>query len=202
MAVVGLVLCLTWLVIVIGVRMVIQARRTGDTGLRHQSHSRTELVGQLLLVASVLAGGVVAPIAGVAGLDPVGPLAGTGIRMAGVAVGVLGIVLTLVAQLEMGSSWRIGVDPGERTALVTGGLFRLTRNPIFSATILTAVGVAVAVGNVIALLGAVGLIAAFELHVRRVEEPYLRRTHGDEYAAYAAQVGRFVPGIGRMGMPV
>jgi protein-S-isoprenylcysteine O-methyltransferase Ste14 len=46
-----------------------------------------------------------------------------------------------------------------------------------------------------------GLIAAFELHVRRVEEPYLRRTHGDEYAAYAAQVGRFVPGIGRMGVP-
>jgi protein-S-isoprenylcysteine O-methyltransferase Ste14 len=37
-----------------------------------------------------------------------------------------------------------------------------------------------------------------ELQVRLVEEPYLIRTHGDEYRAYAARVGRFVPGVGRL----
>lgn len=30
-----------------------------------------------------------------------------------------------------GSSWRIGVDPDERTELVTDGIFRFSRNPIY-----------------------------------------------------------------------
>jgi protein-S-isoprenylcysteine O-methyltransferase Ste14 len=37
-----------------------------------------------------------------------------------------------------------------------------------------------------------------ELHVRRVEEPYLHWAHGDAYRDYAARVGRFVPGVGRI----
>jgi protein-S-isoprenylcysteine O-methyltransferase Ste14 len=46
--------------------------------------------------------------------------------------------------------------------------------------------------------GAVVVIAlGLELQVRVVEEPYLFRTHGDEFRAYAARVGRFLPGIGR-----
>jgi protein-S-isoprenylcysteine O-methyltransferase Ste14 len=39
---------------------------------------------------------------------------------------------------------------------------------------------------------------ALELQVRAVEEPYLIRSHGDAYRAYAARVGRFLPGIGRL----
>jgi protein-S-isoprenylcysteine O-methyltransferase Ste14 len=37
-----------------------------------------------------------------------------------------------------------------------------------------------------------------ELQVRAVEEPYLRLVHGEAYAIYAANTGRFVPGIGRV----
>jgi protein-S-isoprenylcysteine O-methyltransferase Ste14 len=48
------------------------------------------------------------------------------------------------------------------------------------------------------LLGAGALFAALELQTRAVEEPYLLRTHGEAYAAYAARVGRFVPGLGRL----
>jgi protein-S-isoprenylcysteine O-methyltransferase Ste14 len=36
------------------------------------------------------------------------------------------------------------------------------------------------------------------LQVRAVEEPYLLSVHGDAYATYAARVGRFVPGVGRL----
>ena len=36
-----------------------------------------------------------------------------------------------------------------------------------------------------------------ELQVRAVEEPYLVRTHGDDYRLYCEAVGRFIPGIGR-----
>jgi protein-S-isoprenylcysteine O-methyltransferase Ste14 len=103
----------------------------------------------------------------------------------------------LVAQVAMGNSWRIGVDADERTDLVTGGPFALVRNPIFSAMTVTGAGLAFMVPNVVALLGFAMLLAALEVQVRVVEEPYLHAVHGIGYADYAAQVGRFVPGVGR-----
>ena len=36
-------------------------------------------------------------------------------------------------------------------------------------------------------------ILAFEVQVRLVEEPYLLRTHGEAFRAYASSVGRFLP---------
>jgi protein-S-isoprenylcysteine O-methyltransferase Ste14 len=35
--------------------------------------------------------------------------------------------------------------------------------------------------------------------VRFVGEPYLARAHGEDYRAYAGRVGRFLPGVGRLG---
>ena len=101
----------------------------------------------------------------------------------------------------MGTSWRIGVDHEERTDLVTTGPFALVRNPIFSAMIPTALGLVLLVPSWVAILGFVGLIAALELQVRVVEEPYLLKAHGDRYADYARRVGRFVPGLGRLTQP-
>jgi hypothetical protein len=43
------------------------------------------------------------------------------------------------------------------------------------------------------------VVVANELLVRLVEEPHLRRVHGEVYARYTAAVGRFVPGVGRLG---
>ena len=41
------------------------------------------------------------------------------------------------------------------------------------------------------------LLAAIQVQVRAVEEPYLLAVHGDAYRDYAARVGRFVPRMGR-----
>jgi len=98
----------------------------------------------------------------------------------------------------MGDSWRIGVDPEESTALVTGGAFAIVRNPIFAAMLPAAVGLALMVPSALALIGAVALVIAVELQVRVVEEPYLLATHGDDYGNYARRVGRFVPSVGRL----
>ena len=122
----------------------------------------------------------------------------TWLHVAGVTVTVTGIVLTVVAQRSMGESWRIGVDATERTDLVTGGAFRWARNPIFTAMLTTATGLAMMIPNLVALAGLASLGAALEAQVRLVEEPYLLRTHGDRYRSYARTVGRFTPGIGRL----
>lgn len=57
----------------------------------------------------------------------------------------------LVAQSGMGSSWRIGVDPAERTELVTGGVFAVVHNPIFTAMLAAQAGLAFAVPGAVAL---------------------------------------------------
>jgi protein-S-isoprenylcysteine O-methyltransferase Ste14 len=54
---------------------------------------------------------------------------------------------------------------------------------------------------VLAIAAFVALVTALELQVRLVEEPYLLRTHGENYANYAARVGRFVPGVGLLHSP-
>lgn len=93
----------------------------------------------------------------------------------------------------MGGSWRVGVDEGERTALVTVGAFALVGNPFFTATLVTGAGLALIVPNAVAILGSA---RAIELRVEVVEEPSLRRLHGERYPAYRTTVGRFVPGVG------
>jgi steroid 5-alpha reductase family enzyme len=193
----ALVLYALWFALAFGVRTLIALRRTGDTGFRGLSGTPLTLewwAGVLFAIA--LAVGLMAPIADLAGLPPL--VDDPRVDLAGTLVAVVGIALTLAAQLSMGDAWRIGVDEGERTGLVTRGAFSCARNPIFTAMATTAIGLAAMVPNVVAVVGVVALAVALELQVRGVEEPYLRRVHGSEYEAYAAEVGRFVPGIGRL----
>jgi protein-S-isoprenylcysteine O-methyltransferase Ste14 len=182
-------------------RSVIQRRRTGSTGFKGISGRPGSLewsAGLLFGIALLI--GVLAPVLDVTGtLDPVDALDGPVAHALGVALFALGLAATLHAQLAMGESWRVGVDESERTDLVTDGPFAVVRNPIFAAMIPTSLGLALMVPNVVALAGFAALLAALEIQVRLVEEPYLRKVHGEAYASYGARTGRFAPGVGRMG---
>ncbi len=70
------------------------------------------------------------------------------------------MVGTLGAQAAMGNAWRGDVDPEARTELVTTGPFRYVRNPIFTATVVTAFGLALLVPNVLALAMLVAILAS------------------------------------------
>jgi protein-S-isoprenylcysteine O-methyltransferase Ste14 len=198
--VVALVLYASYLALAFGVRMLIQVRRTGSTGF-HGIGGRpgsAEWIAGAGFVAAVALGGA-APVLDLLGVvEPIGALDTAAIHLTGLAPAVGGIAATFYAQMAMGASWRIGVDPGESTRLVTAGPFAVVRNPIYAAMIPTAIGGVMLVPNWVSLAGLAGLGIALELQVRVVEEPHLRRRHGGAYAAYAAQVGRFVPGIGRL----
>lgn len=118
------------------------------------------------------------------------------VTAAGWALIAVGFAIILVAQAAMGASWRVGIDD-RKTALVTGGPFRLVRNPIFSAMLATLAGLVLVTPSPWTIMGWIGaaLLLAIET---RLEEQHLVGTHGDEYRVYAARVGRFVPGIGRL----
>jgi len=203
MAALALALYVVYLGLAFGLRTLIQLRRTGSTGFhgvggRPLSAEWTAGVGFTL----ALLVGAAAPILALLGLvEPIAVLDTAAVHACGLLLTIAGIAATFYAQVAMGSSWRIGVDPGERTALVTSGPFALVRNPIFAAMLPTALGLAMLVPSWVAIAGLLGLALAVELQVRVVEEPYLRHTHGEAYAAYGRRVGRFAPGIGRLRRP-
>jgi protein-S-isoprenylcysteine O-methyltransferase Ste14 len=100
--------------------------------------------------------------------------------------------------------WRRTGDTGLRIHATVGtmqwsaelGFVAAVRNPTFTATIVTAAGLALLVGNVVGVFAAVALFIALEVQVRSVEEPYLRSVHGPTYDQCLATAGRFLPGLG------
>jgi protein-S-isoprenylcysteine O-methyltransferase Ste14 len=183
-----------------GLRSLVHRRRTGSSGFRGVSGppGSVEWWGGVLFGVA-LAAAVAAPLAELTGLvAPSARLATPPVYATGITLCLAGLGGTLWAQFAMGDSWRIGVDDAERTALVGRGPFRLVRNPIYTSMLAAMLGFALLTPNTVAAAALGVLVAALELQVRFVEEPYLVRGHGARYRAYAAQTGRFLPGIGRL----
>ncbi len=98
---------------------------------------------------------------------------------------------TVLAQFQMGHSWRIGIDQKVRTPLVTSGLFAWSRNPIFLAMRVCLAALALLQPNAVtlALLLMGDVVMQFQV---RLEEAFLRAQHGDAYATYCARVRRWL----------
>lgn len=105
-----------------------------------------------------------------------------------------GSLLDVIAQANMGASFRIGIDD-RPTGLITAGLFRWIRNPIFSGLLLALLGVTLILPCAWTVMGYVTVALMVAVQVR-LEEQHLLRLHGATYARYAARVGRFFPGLG------
>ncbi len=199
-AAVALLLYAAGIALAFGWRTYAHWRRTGDSGLRLDAGpplSRRWWI-KLTFVAALLLG-FVGPAAGLAGLAPVHTAFGhPAVTTVGLVLALIGVLATLAAQASMGASWRVGVDPGEHTDLVTSGAFAVARDPIFTAMVITSAGLALMVPNAVSFAALLALIASVQCQVRVVEEPYLVAVHGAAYLHYANRVGRFVPGVGRM----
>lgn len=75
--------------------------------------------------------------------------------------------------------------------LVTGGLYRYSRNPMYAGVLLIVGGWALGAGSSALALYAAFLLAAFHLRVRYYEEPVLARLFGEDWEAYRKQTRRW-----------
>ncbi|MEU7904571.1 isoprenylcysteine carboxylmethyltransferase family protein [Actinoplanes sp. NPDC049118] len=199
-AAVALAVYLIGLAAAFGWQTLTHWRATGSTGYRGISGQPGSLQwwGGILFPAALLLGAA-APILVLTGVTAVPAFPGRRmLSVVGLLIALTGIAVTLAAQRQMGASWRIGVNTGERTALVTDGLFAHIRNPIFTGMLAVTLGLAGMVPTTIGPLTALCLLAALQIQVRAVEEPYLIASHHEDYRGYAARAGRFLPGIGRL----
>ncbi len=115
------------------------------------------------------------------------------LRWASAVVLAACFALTRVCWKRMGTSWRMGIDPHEKTPLVATGPFAYVRHPIYTLSALMMAATVAAVGSPL-MIGAGLVHVALLLWESLREEQYLAKTHGERYAHYQANVGRFLPG--------
>lgn len=197
MSTVALSLAFCFLALV-ALRALVHRRRTGSWGINLFTGTVSPLawVAEFALIIG-FALVVIGPVAAL--LDWAGGrllVSSPPLHWGGVALTGIGIAGTLVAQLAMGNSWRVGVDEAETTTLVTTGVFAWIRNPIYTFMLLAVAGLPAMVPNVFSCLALVIAAVAIQIQVRAVEEPHLDKAHGAVYRRYAARIGRFVPGLG------
>ena len=109
----------------------------------------------------------------------------------GIALLVLALIWVLVAQLQMGDSWRIGIDEKSESALVQHGLFGVSRNPIFLGMLVMLVGMLLILPTAATLtVSALGFVL---IHVQvRLEEDFLAEKYGEDYRKYQMSVRRWI----------
>ena len=113
------------------------------------------------------------------------------IRGTGFILLLVSLVWTVVAQAQMGNSWRIGIDSEHSTELVHTGVFRLSRNPIFLGMIVTLLGLFLAIPSAATLVTLLVGVILIGIQVR-LEEEYLTRAHGDKYIEYRRSIRRWI----------
>ena len=192
--------------VLFGVRSWRHRRVTGRSGYVGFTRGRSRaarMAGGCFAAAVTI--GLASPILARAGVLPSlirpGGRAERAATIGGLVFTAIGFWAAVRSQEAMGRSWRIGVDENEQTDLVTDGVFAVVRNPIFTAMVAAQAGTALMAPTWLSASGVALLVAAVQLQVREVEEPYLRRVHGPGYAEYAARTGRFLPGLGCLAGP-
>jgi protein-S-isoprenylcysteine O-methyltransferase Ste14 len=207
MSTVTRVLPLTGFLFFFGVGVVwrswLQYRRHGHSGIvLFRSGDRGQKLRESLFVLflSAIAGQAVAFAVATGSLSRLyvlAPPSGAGWLAAGDILLFGGVAFMVMAQLHLGASWRIGIEEGASPGLVSVGLYRFCRNPIFLGMFLCMAGFAVLMPTWLSVAILLGTIIGVRRQVLE-EEAYLLRTYGESYRAYARSVGRFLPGVGSL----
>jgi protein-S-isoprenylcysteine O-methyltransferase Ste14 len=111
----------------------------------------------------------------------------------GVAFLVVAIWLFWRAHRDLGTNWSPSLEIGVRHTLITHGVYRLVRHPMYASQFLYCVAQALLLHNWIA--GLAGFVAFVPFYLVRVpeEERMMLNHFGDRYEEYCERTGRLVP---------
>ena len=152
------------------------------------NRARGLVAAQLLLLAALV-------------LIPRGTLWPIGAAAIAVAVVLLllGAALAVLGAVGLGPALTASPIPRQGAGLVTRGVYGVIRNPIYTGLLVGGLGLVAFGASLWHILTWVALLALLAGKARW-EERMLRAQH-PEFDDYAARVGRFLPGIGRLRRP-
>ena len=131
-----LLMMIVFLLIIFFGRIVFQLVLTGNSGVRSGTKLKTK---KSMYISAVLSGVIVVQLL-LAWLMATSRLKlqiefGSAVIWIGIILCIAGILFSSFSQFAMGQEWRIGVDPDEKTKLVTTGIYNHIRNPIYTGCI-------------------------------------------------------------------
>ena len=112
------------------------------------------------------------------------------IKIVGLALVTIGFIMGLLSLLTMRTSWRVGIKYDQKTALITSGIYRLSRNPYFFSYDILILGYILIYPSLILLLLYIPLVIIFHKMILE-EEQYLLAVHNQDYPSYKKKVGRY-----------
>ncbi|MFM6980732.1 MAG: methyltransferase family protein [Micrococcales bacterium] len=112
---------------------------------------------------------------------------------AGFALGMLGTVMLLLSFVSLGSSLTAMPTPKQNGLLVTSGIYKHIRHPIYTALILLGLAQVLISGPLPQAIFYI-LLLGLLVYKSRFEESLLRAKY-PEYEEYAKRTGRFIPGL-------
>lgn len=119
------------------------------------------------------------------------PANGTNLAVLAAIVSLAGAAIVIVAQMQMGRAWRVGVREGDAPLFVSHGLFRYSRNPIFVGMMLVGLSAAIVSDTWWSWSALVLFVLSCIVQVR-IEEAHLEASFGDAYRAFCRQVPRWL----------
>ncbi len=111
----------------------------------------------------------------------------------GAAIFSVALWLLWRSHADLGRNWSVAAEVGEKQNLVTSGVFKYMRHPMYAAHLLWGIAQALLVHNWIA--GVASLAIFLPLYLLRVprEEKVMLAEFGEEYGNYMKRTGRVIP---------
>lgn len=107
-----------------------------------------------------------------------------------------GLFVAVFGIFGLGPSLTANPVPKKQSELKTGGLYARVRHPIYSGLMVMSVGLTISSQSLVSLIACILLFVLFMIKAR-FEEKLLLAAY-PAYSAYAARVGRFIPGVGKL----
>ncbi len=164
------------------VRGIAIRRKTGDRPWAFASAKGVQRIAGssfAFSVAALIAAAVLAPVSD------------TGWTITAAIIAIVGAAIVMVAQVQMGRAWRVGVREGDAPLFISHGLFRYSRNPIFVGMMLVGLSAAMVSGTWWSWPGVAVFIASCAVQVR-IEEAHLEASFGQSYREFRSSVPRWV----------
>lgn len=109
----------------------------------------------------------------------------------GLLIAFLGDLVFGIAVWTMHDSWRAGIAEHDKTDMITGGIYKWSRNPAFLGFDLVYLGILIMYFNWILLIFTIWPMVMLHLQILQ-EEKYLSTTFGEKYLEYRKHTFRYL----------